>query len=140
MDIQSFTLIAVELTQRLKTARKTSSVDNWQCGIIYDLGNNAEGDVIQILNLFITRTNKTHIGTLIARTSFLLKLGSVDLKPTTEKDFEVYTFFATLAMSHARALFMREANGTTFAGDILPCDNPTGIRNKLVLSVNINSN
>jgi hypothetical protein len=69
-----------------------------------------------------------------------LKLGSKDFKPSTEADFEIYTFFATLAMSHARAFFIREANGTPFAGDLLPCDNPIGIRNKLVLAANINNN
>lgn len=140
MEILSFRLIAVELTQPLKTVRVSGDVSNWETEPKWTIGKNSEGQTIQNIDFTLTRTKKTQRGTIKVRTSFLLKLGKEDFKPTTERDFEVYTFFATLAMSHARAYFLREAKGGPFDGDILPADYSEGIRKKLVLAVNINNN
>jgi hypothetical protein len=140
MDIRSFLLVAVEILQPLRTTRISESTANWECEPKWIIGHNPNGEVVQNIEFRITRTKKTHQGTIVVRTSFLLELGTEDYKPTTEVDFQVYTFFATLAMSHARTFFIREAKGTPFEGDILPADYTPGIRNKLVTALNINNN
>lgn len=140
MDIQSFVLIGVEIIQPFRTSRVTSDVNQWEGVPTYRIGPNTDGKIIQHVDYPIIRTKKTHRATITVRTSFSLTLNTPEYKPKTDEDFEVYTFFAILAMSHARAFFMREAKGTPFEGDILPADYITGIRNKLVLAVSINSN
>lgn len=140
MDIQGFTLIAVELIQPLKTVSIKGGLNNWECTPKYTLGNNSEGKFIQNIDVTILRNKNTHQGTIMTRTSFLLNLASKEYKPTTDKDFEVYTFFATLAIAHARTFFIIEAKGSVFVGDILPADYTDGIRNKFVLALNINTN
>lgn len=56
---------------------------------------------------------------IITRTSFRLTLAKQDFKPSTQEDFELYTLFSQIALSHTRMYFLYEANGTAFAGDLL---------------------
>jgi hypothetical protein len=138
MEILKYKIIAVELKERLKTVSIAGTKDTWEISPLFDLGNNDNGDIVQNLDIKIVRNKHTHRGTIIARTSFLLTLGSKEYQPTSEKDFEIYTLFAQIGIAHARAFFIRESNGTPFAGDLLNMDTNEGVRNKMILAININ--
>ena len=140
MNILKYKIIAVELKERLKTSRLQSNDDNWACTPDFNLGNNDNGDIIQNLDFTIVRTKKTHRGIMVVRTSFLLTLGSKEYEPTTEEDFEIYTLFAQLGMAHARAFFVKESNGTPFAGDLLRMESNVDIKKRMVIGLHINRN
>lgn len=138
MEILTYKIIAVELVEKLKTVRLSSPKDTWMVEPDFNLGNNPNGDIIQNLDIKVVRTSKSHQGTMIVRTSFLLTLATKEYEPTTLQDFEIYTLFSQIGIAHTRAFFIREANGTPFAGDLLNMDTNEGVKNKMVMGLHIN--
>src|SRR6266487_173397 len=120
MDIRAFKLIAIELIHgiKIKTIPFTKD-DIWICEPTFEIGFNNSNEIVQNIEYAIIREQNSKQATIKTRTSFMLWLGTKEYKPITENDFEFYTLISQVSLAHTRAMFLREARGTYFDGDLI---------------------
>ena len=139
MLITHFELIVTEITQKAKII-SIADVERgqWECLPHYILGQNDVEENILNIEFEIIRKKGNKQLTMKTMTSFRLTLAKREYKPTTDADFELYTLFSQIALSHTRIFFLYEAKGTSFQGDLLNADSNKSQMNKMKLALGIN--
>jgi hypothetical protein len=142
MVITAFELVVVEFISKSKiaTIKEPLLNGNWECRPNYIIGHNSNGEVILNLEIEVIRTKKDKQVSLKTMTSFRLTLATKDFKPSTQADFELFTLFTQIALSHTRAIFLYEMKGTFFDKDLLIADSNESQMRKMKLALGISLN
>ena len=140
MELRTMRIISVGLTQSLKVYTDTKEqYGDWVVEPDFNIRKDDNNKYIQNIEILLIRTVGTQHAKIKVLTTFELELGSDDLVPSTERDFIEYAAMQIMAVSHARAFFIRETIGTKFSGALLPADNFQETVSKLKLAIaNIN--